>query len=57
MTSSPNSETQSKTNILEMNKKNRIFQFFQEYVQCIFNQAHYDDDCLDVGHLGFLGSK
>ena len=32
-----------------------IFQFFQEYVQCIFNQAHYDDHCLDVGHLGFLG--
>ena len=21
------------------------------------SEAHYDDDCLDVGHLGFLGSK
>ena len=57
MISSPNSETRSKTNILEINEKKRIFQFFQEYVQCIHNLAHYDDDCHDVGHLGFLDSK
>ena len=30
-----------------------MFQFFQEYVQCIFNQAHYDDDCLMSAILVF----
>ena len=30
-----------------------LFQFFQEYVQCTFNQAHYDDDCLISAILVF----
>ena len=30
-----------------------MFQFFQEYVQCIFNQAHYNDVCLMSAILVF----